>query len=469
MKKITFLFLFLYAGLFHLQAQKVIGVYKGFMEVDSPKNTINFELTLKEKKGKLTGYCYRLFVLGDTLYYNLLKVNARISNDVLIVEDEYSVSNNFENNTRGIKTVFFFNLKDIRDTSTVLPGKWNTSAWRNYKPLTGVVNVIREKDYLSTQLYKRLADKKLDQEMVFEEPAIENPEAIAKKEKNKPNSDKTPVIASSKSENPQKVNNEQPTTTSSKTNPPTQEKKVLTAGKNNEENKVAINEKETAVSAQSAGEDKVSNSKEKPIVNKQQQDDKNKTAVNTNTPENKSAGAEGKPISVTPSDNNVGVIEKNSTITNKTDSITTQRKELLMAQNNDSIRRDYTGIKETVSQAKMQTQEFKRASDLIQTLSVFEDSITVALYDNGEIDGDTVSVFVNEKLLLNKVGLGAKAQKFTIYVPVGQMVQVSLFAETLGTIPPNTGLMVVYSGEQRYQVFFTSTLEKSASILFRRL
>ena len=140
-----------------------------------------------------------------------------------------------------------------------------------------------------------------------------------------------------------------------------------------------------------------------------------------------------------------------------------------MAQNNDSIRRDYTGIKETVSQAKIQTQEFKRASDLIQTVSVFEDSITVALYDNGEIDGDTVSVFVNEKLLLNKVGLGAKAQKFTIYVPVGQMVQVSLFAETLGTIPPNTGLMVVYSGEQRYQVFFTSTLEKSASILFRRL
>ena len=52
MKKTTFLFLFLYAGLFDLQAQKVVGVYKGFMEVDSPKNTINFELTLKEKKGK---------------------------------------------------------------------------------------------------------------------------------------------------------------------------------------------------------------------------------------------------------------------------------------------------------------------------------------------------------------------------------------------------------------------------------
>jgi len=35
--------------------QKVTGVYKGYMEIDSPKNTINFELTLKEKKGKLYG------------------------------------------------------------------------------------------------------------------------------------------------------------------------------------------------------------------------------------------------------------------------------------------------------------------------------------------------------------------------------------------------------------------------------
>jgi len=66
------------------------------------------------------------------------------------------------------------------------------------------------------------------------------------------------------------------------------------------------------------------------------------------------------------------------------------------------------------------------------------------------------------------MGLSSKAQKIKIAVPLGQTVQVMLYAETLGTIPPNTGLMLVSSGNQRYQVFFTSTLEKSASVLFRR-
>jgi len=91
-----------------LSAQKVAGVYTGTMEVDSPKNTINFELTLKQKKGKIYGYCYRLFIIGDTVYYNLVKVSGRISGKQLIVDDERSVSNNFEVSTRGIKTRFFF-------------------------------------------------------------------------------------------------------------------------------------------------------------------------------------------------------------------------------------------------------------------------------------------------------------------------------------------------------------------------
>lgn len=48
------------------------------MEVDSPRYTVDFELTLKEKDGKLYGYCHRLFIVDDILYYNLVKVTARI-------------------------------------------------------------------------------------------------------------------------------------------------------------------------------------------------------------------------------------------------------------------------------------------------------------------------------------------------------------------------------------------------------
>ena len=424
MQKNIFLTLVLFCFVITVNAQKVTGVYKGYMEVDSPKNTINFELTLKEKKGKLYGYCYRLFVLRDTLYYNLLKVNARINGDVLIVEDEYSVSNNFENNTRGIKTVFFFNLKDIQDTSTVLPGKWNTTAWRNYKSLTGAVNVIREKDYLNTQLYKRLADKKLDQEMAFEETDKDKPDVAVRKDKDNTKPAKQDVV----------VKNVQPSKKGDKDK----------SGINDQENKNKIAKSET------------DSLKNKTATVKQQKKDIKNNSKETLDEEKTTKVNKGKSSSE---------IVK----TTVTDSVKSQQSDLVLVQNKDTLKREYANVGQTINQAKVQILENKRTSEPVQTLSVFEDSITIALYDNGEIDGDTVSVFLDDKLLLNKIGLGAKAQKFTISVPAGQIVQITLYAETLGTIPPNTGLMVVYSGDQRYQVFFTSTLEKSASVLFRRL
>jgi hypothetical protein len=414
--------------------QKVTGVYKGYMEIDSPKNTINFELTLKEKKGKLYGYCYRLFVLRDTLYYNLLKVNARISDNVLIVEDDYSVSNNFENNTRGIKTVFFFDLKDIQDTSSVLPGKWNTSTWRNYKSLTGVVNVIREKDYLNTQLYKRLADKKLDGDMAFEENETRDKDVAVQNQKNKPEkqnktkaeSDKEKTTASRESSDKNKTENKTADNVDNKEKKDNRtEKKGEGAAANNAGQKVTSNP--------------VSDEKEKKVVMIQSDD---KRPIDHKT---------------------------ESSLTKTSNPDTTTSPQLTIIKNQDTARRDYGRIQKTVSDPKIDNKILQRAADVVQTLSVFEDSVTFILYDNGEIDGDTVSVYVDNKLVLSKIGLSAKAQKITIGVPVGQIVQVSLFAETLGTIPPNTGLMLVNSGDQRYQVFFTSTLEKSASILFRRL
>lgn len=406
----TLLFILLFSGLFFTtKAQKVAGVYKGYMEVDSPKNTINFELTLKEKKGKLSGYCYRLFVLRDTLYYNLLKVSARIKDDVLIVEDEYSVSNNFENNTRGIKTVFFFNLKDIQDTSTVLPGKWNTTAWRNYKSLTGQVQVIREKNYLTTELYKRLADKNLDQEMVFNDTEIGGQDVAVqgKKDKNKKQKDKSTDATTGIAKN-EKDNNTNNT---------------LNRGNDNE---VKTEE----------------NSNPNPKQNKKPEEES--TTGNKTTSETKTS------------------INRNQLSDSSNTDPRTSTKKI------DSITQNNNPLKEINTEFNTEDKLSKRATELVQTLTVFEDSITLVLYDNGEIDGDTVSVYVDNKLIINKMGLSSKAQKIKIAVPLGQTVQVMLYAETLGTIPPNTGLMLVSSGNQRYQVFFTSTLEKSASVLFRR-
>jgi len=421
------------------RAQSLAGVYKGFMEVDSPKNTINFEITLKEKKGKLYGYCYRLFVLGDTLYYNLLKVNGRVNNGMLIVEDEYSVSNNFEVETRGIKTAFFFNLKDVKDTATVLPGKWNTSAWRDYRPLTGAVYVLREKNYQNTELYKRLADKKLDAEMSFDVPPTVKPEVVAKNEtKEKPK--EKPVKESNKKEKTEE-------SASVKKMPEAEKKKEVLTNPQTKETEMVRKEKKEKKEEPSK---RAGNTPEQPIA-KTKQDKKENNVASTTAPSGAvSAGnvpkTESAPISKT-----------------------TEPVKLTQATISDSLKSFRPELSKQLKTKQIEGEMLKRNADVIQTLSVFEDSITISLYDNGEIDGDTVSVFLNNELLMTNVGLSAKAQKITIPVPQGKMVQLSLFAETLGKTPPNTGLMVVYTGDQRYQVFFTSTLEKSASVLFRRL
>jgi hypothetical protein len=92
-------------------------------------------------------------------------------------------------------------------------------------------------------------------------------------------------------------------------------------------------------------------------------------------------------------------------------------------------------------------------------LEIGSDSIRISLYDNGEIDGDTVTVFLNGKPVLAHQELTARAMNIYLTLDNSKDVnEVSLFAENLGKIPPNTALMVVTDGISRFEVFLSSTL-----------
>ena len=568
------------------RSQVVTGVYKGVMQVDSPRNTINFELTLKEKKGKLFGYCYRLFIVGDTLYYNVVQVNARIAKDVLIVEDERSVSNNFEMATRGIKTVFFFNLKDIgNDTATLLPGEWSTSRWRNYLPLTGKIEVTRERNYLATQLYKRLAEKNLDTEMLFEPAAPTEPVLVAAPGKQPPAAGTKPPAGGDEGKQPRVK--DQPLTmapvvvppppalpvkdtavvsapTAAKeppavapvgtaANPPGGKQGVKTdsstasvpppttppvkepAGTKPASGQPAQQQPITVV-ANKPATNPVTDKKEptqpvttNPVATKppatqpaadtkpatgqpaQQQpltvavnkpatnpvtDKKEPTQPTTNNPvatkppvktqaQQQPAAAKQQGNQPAPVQTQPPVVQNKPTapppatqpagaVTQQTVNPPVQQQQatslpiLAPTQQHDSPfvkKSDLAVNKLPVISNPLLT---KRQTELLETVTVMEDSITLSLYDNGEIDGDTVSVFLNNEVLVSRVGLTAQAHKITIPVPAGQIIQLTLYAENLGKIPPNTGLLVVYSGDRRYQVFFSATLDKSAGILLQR-
>ena len=96
-----------------------------------------------------------------------------------------------------------------------------------------------------------------------------------------------------------------------------------------------------------------------------------------------------------------------------------------------------------------------------------KDSIRVDLYDNGQIDNDTVSVFVNDRQVISKQMITAKPTTFYISLSEDKHFdKIKLIAENLGSIPPNTALMVITTRKKKYDVFLSSTYEKSAVVEF---
>lgn len=96
------------------------------------------------------------------------------------------------------------------------------------------------------------------------------------------------------------------------------------------------------------------------------------------------------------------------------------------------------------------------------------DTIRVELYDNGEIDGDSVSLFMNNQLLLQHLKL--TAQPKSLLVPIDKSVPINrlvLFAENLGRLPPNTALMEVTVHGKTYDLFLSTDFRKNASVEFQ--
>lgn len=109
----------------------------------------------------------------------------------------------------------------------------------------------------------------------------------------------------------------------------------------------------------------------------------------------------------------------------------------------------------------------KRNSDVIKTIEIDNASFTVDLYDNGEVDGDSVSLFFNGKLILSHKRLSDKPLNLKLNVDNTREVnELIMYADNLGSIPPNTALMIVYDGDNRYEVRISSDLQKSGVIRF---
>jgi hypothetical protein len=110
--------------------------------------------------------------------------------------------------------------------------------------------------------------------------------------------------------------------------------------------------------------------------------------------------------------------------------------------------------------------QLNRKNKNIATYNVSAPGIKIELFDNGEIDGDTVTVYHNKQRIIDRRELGLQPIVYTGKADVQNRVhEFILVANNLGRIPPNTALMRITAGSKTYEIFPTTTLGENVSVI----
>lgn len=122
----------------------------------------------------------------------------------------------------------------------------------------------------------------------------------------------------------------------------------------------------------------------------------------------------------------------------------------------------------TVSSEVQRVEEMNaRKKSELSTIRVNTRTINIKVYDNGIVDDDTVTIFYNGKLLVDKRRLSATPIEFNLELEDRPGIQeIIMFAENLGSIPPNTALIVVMAGDKRYELYSSANMEENAVLRF---
>ena len=135
----------------------------------------------------------------------------------------------------------------------------------------------------------------------------------------------------------------------------------------------------------------------------------------------------------------------------------------------DTLPPAVTVVQRKVINYVVENQFKERQNEIASEIEVESDSLKVDFYDNGEVDGDSISVFFNSQLMAFSQKLSTRSLHFDITLDNSKEVnELSMFADNLGSIPPNTALMIVTDGEKKHQIRLSSNFEKNATIRIRK-
>ena len=510
-----FLFIFFLLPL-RLLAQDITGVWTGTLYNDTTKQYLKYELAISEYNGKLSGYSHTIFVIDSVENIGVKSIKIKKSGEDYLVEDDKLIYNNYTAPpAKGVKTYSDLELSET-DSSMLLKGSWKTNATRTFRSITGNIYLTKKKKIEETLIIPKLQNLGVAKSLSFmpynnysndvattKMTNDNRPESIQQNQNPEPvNSSKNNVDLNSPREKevdrivkPISIDTQQVTTTDKSILNPSLIKapeKEMAKEYSPVDAKLYNTPEKKEIQIKS---EKISDSNKvniMPYVDEKNQQDKKIVAE---------AGGLSKRTETTAYDNQV-IISKKDTLSDtnrsnesarelslkakpvitqkvltKVSSVNTEVDNIAMNKNKEQINpakalyKNYEAIISNVNAVSKAAADIStRKIETVQSVDIQNDSLLLTLYDNGEIDGDTVSILLNGKVIMPMQGLTAKGISKTIYLTpeMGDSISLIMYAENLGSIPPNTGLLIVYDGNVRHEIRFSGDLKKNSAIILKR-
>ena len=108
-----------------------------------------------------------------------------------------------------------------------------------------------------------------------------------------------------------------------------------------------------------------------------------------------------------------------------------------------------------------------RENKLIKRVETNSKTISLDLYDNGTIDNDTIIIYDNNKVIANLKRLSYKAIHIELtFSPSVLEHEIVVVAHNMGSIPPNTALVVLNDANTRKEFYISTTTKLNAKFEF---
>lgn len=109
-----------------------------------------------------------------------------------------------------------------------------------------------------------------------------------------------------------------------------------------------------------------------------------------------------------------------------------------------------------------------RSIQLSQMVEVSDSLIDLYIYDDMNVDGDTVTLYYNGKIILDNFGVNKSKEKVTIEVEKGFDNELVLYAVNMGISPPNTAAIEFTESGLFKMIRLNADLKRCSKIVFRR-